>query len=864
MSSVFSAAQPSEAPNGVLELPSEGSFVELPADAFKDHSVVTVEGWVKWGQFKSDSRFFDFAVGDVTFNVKNDAASPSIALERVYSDRFDSRKTQNALEVGVWTHIAAVCSPDMTTLYVNGFRLSGSLFSGAIPQEIMSQRSGQNTLGRTNWKAVQELRMVNPDFKGQMEEVRVWEGERTLEQIQANRHRRLTGDEPGLLVLLNFDDQENPGRNIANDDLNGVLHGAAITREADLSSPVGSTPNKVLDLDGEEDWVEMEPQSLSKLETATIEVWVNPRSLEYKPERRPMQRIFHYGAKNNDVSINVSNGLGDVRSVFYLLTARGVLGQLGPGSPILENGVWIHLACVSGPGGMKLYANGELVEGNSDTRSFSSVASTSMFLGRGNTGEPGLVAFPGQLDEFRVWSEARTGEQIRANMNRRLRGDELNLVGLWNFDGDEAEEVRDWSGNENHGRLAGDAKKRSSVFDFQRGPQGAAAEESILLFSGLVKNSAGEPVADATVNVFDGNEEKGNGVSSESGKFSFASRLKSGRPYTVAAFKDNDAAWVIDRVMQTGGEELNLILSPQFQVRGKVTGLDGTPIPQVLVQLIDAGAPDPSPDRLTTPGFRAAAWTDAAGVYEFSQARPGLVDVVIHLPNKRLRHPDGGAVIGEEERVFDFSIAPFRQGIWRKYTMRDGLPSNLVYDLQFTDDGMLWIATRGGLVRFDGQDFITLDTRKGLMNSVVHSLGLSQDGFLWAGTEEEVAQIDPELGRLVQSFPTGFNGLSAGPALDIERAPDGALWIRTREGLTRLHDGRFESVANVPPFSQPRAPGTGGHSMAIGRDGVVWSVMEDVGLQRVEGTHVVTMGREIGLLSPNHSTLAIDPTGSLW
>jgi hypothetical protein len=105
----------------VLELPSEGSFVELPADAFKDHSVVTVEGWVKWGQFKRNSRFFDFAVGDLAFDVKNDVDSPTIALERVHSDRVYRGKTQNALEVGVWTHIVAVCSPDMTTLYINGY-----------------------------------------------------------------------------------------------------------------------------------------------------------------------------------------------------------------------------------------------------------------------------------------------------------------------------------------------------------------------------------------------------------------------------------------------------------------------------------------------------------------------------------------------------------------------------------------------------------------------------------------------------------------------------------------------------------------------------------------------------------------------
>ena len=46
----------------------------------------------------------------------------------------------------------------------------------------------------------------NPDLNGQMAEVRLWAGERTVAEIQANVFQRLTGREPRLLGLWNFAD----------------------------------------------------------------------------------------------------------------------------------------------------------------------------------------------------------------------------------------------------------------------------------------------------------------------------------------------------------------------------------------------------------------------------------------------------------------------------------------------------------------------------------------------------------------------------------------------------------------------------------------------------------------------------------
>ena len=54
------------------------------------------------------------------------------------------------------------------------------------------------------------------------------------------------------------------------------------------------------------------------------------------------------------------------------------------------------------------------------------------YLGKSNWQDNAY--FRGQLDEVRVWSVARSEAQVRAAMGQRLSGNEVGLVGLWNFD----------------------------------------------------------------------------------------------------------------------------------------------------------------------------------------------------------------------------------------------------------------------------------------------------------------------------------------------------------------------------------------------------------------------------------------------
>lgn len=67
-------------------------------------------------------------------------------------------------------------------------------------------------------------------------------------------------------------------------------------------------------------------------------------------------------------------------------------------------------------------------------------------------------SYIGQIDEVRIWNIPRTKEQIRADMNKQLNGDEPGLIGYWKFDEETEGIIIDASPNNNEAKLVGDAK----------------------------------------------------------------------------------------------------------------------------------------------------------------------------------------------------------------------------------------------------------------------------------------------------------------------------------------------------------------------------------------------------------------------
>jgi hypothetical protein len=184
------------ATNHVLQLDGTNSCVELPASAFTNLTVATIEGWIKWESFNSGSRYFDFAVGGQTFNLQNRFRSPDLWLERDRVDGPDFVQWPGVLSSGSWSHIAAVVGPETLKLYFNGVQVTNEVVRGSDSTAGVEKR---NYLGRSNWRTISGV--ADEDFRGQMGEVRVWRGERTEAQIREATWRKLTGLAPGLKIF---------------------------------------------------------------------------------------------------------------------------------------------------------------------------------------------------------------------------------------------------------------------------------------------------------------------------------------------------------------------------------------------------------------------------------------------------------------------------------------------------------------------------------------------------------------------------------------------------------------------------------------------------------------------------------------
>jgi signal transduction histidine kinase/ligand-binding sensor domain-containing protein len=184
------------------------------------------------------------------------------------------------------------------------------------------------------------------------------------------------------------------------------------------------------------------------------------------------------------------------------------------------------------------------------------------------------------------------------------------------------------------------------------------------------------------------------------------------------------------------------------------------------------------------------------------------------------------------------------------WSTEEGLPQSSVHSIVQTPDGYLWLATEGGLVRFDGITFQTFDrgNQPVFTSDDVCCLAASGGG-LWIGTADGVLRWQD--GQL-HHYGTA-DGLASSAVELITATRGGGLGVKTADGWSLWDQARFRRLQTAPA----ELSADGGSRAASGN--ASW---------RFSSTMVTAGGREwrVGQALPagRIQTVLVDREGLAW
>jgi diguanylate cyclase (GGDEF)-like protein len=240
----------------------------------------------------------------------------------------------------------------------------------------------------------------------------------------------------------------------------------------------------------------------------------------------------------------------------------------------------------------------------------------------------------------------------------------------------------------------------------------------------------------------------------------------------------------------------------------------------------------------------------AKGAFQhFPEGESLAHDLVLALEEDR----DGNIWVGSDAR----GLKRWRDGATSVFSSREGLSNDSVYSLLEDREGHLWIGTNlGGLNRLRQGLVTPFAKREGLSHDYLRSIFEDRDGDLWIGTEG--GGVNRLKGGTVAVYTTK-QGLSNDTVFSIVQDRAGDMWFGTDSGLTRMRDGRLQSMTIGTPYANFAVL-----ALFEDRDGALWLGTYANGLIRYRDGVFTSFSRKDGLSHETVNVIAQDREGNLW
>lgn len=163
----------------------------------------------------------------------------------------------------------------------------------------------------------------------------------------------------------------------------------------------------------------------------TIEAWVKPESLPTSGNTVAFAGKYDFDNNQRSYYLGYANvaGTGKLRFVTSNACTSFVEGDL---AYTLTTGTWYHIAASKSGSTVTFYVNGTLV--GTASVDAGQCNSNAKFAVGALIANSAALNFDGLIDDVRLWSVARSGVQISANMSTALTGAESGLAAYYKLD----------------------------------------------------------------------------------------------------------------------------------------------------------------------------------------------------------------------------------------------------------------------------------------------------------------------------------------------------------------------------------------------------------------------------------------------
>ena len=531
-----------------------------------------------------------------------------------------------------------------------------------------------------------------------------------------------------------------------------------------LGSAYGQT-NGVLSLNGYRSAFQVPAETLEDVDDFTIEFWLYRKKANYTS----IELII-----DSQDSYSELSSMANFQEISLDIHQKQKLYKSSHGSVPLRN--WTHVAAVGANNELTLYLDGVSqgsIEHDGDLKAFDRVKTIQF----GNSSDAKRIGLFGYLDDIRIWSVARTAEEVRKDMLGTSPQTNEGLQGWWTFD---EMNVDDHSGFHRHGKLIEEAE---TILSWSPIPGQNPSEFTL---QGEVNSSDGNPVSGAEVRLYFNRGLFDTTQSDLLGRFEFNNTaLPSAKFVSVLQGELSARTKLVRNISDAAWNPLKLELVNFADVTGQLVSLSGDiPIAGVSVEAVDASMSTANPVVLSS------SFSDELGRFQFADLDGPFVlrvtgtdfpfyyqegaSVTTDISTSTVLAPPGP---GRQLRL-NVKIPNPKKGRWKTYSVIEGLLARQITSIKTGEDGRIWVASPHMISVFDGKSFIPVWRYSEIGGtSLLFAMDVYRNQAWFVDEDGFVFRLDPE-------GPVRFSGPGSGTPMSMAII-DGVLFLGTSERFFR-------------------------------------------------------------------------------